>query len=173
MGNQVPPREGMRARFGAHAPLLALWAAFSSLLSRFFWRSGIHAPHLLILAQLPLSSVGSSHIRKSNHWAPSSPFTPPGHQVCDTFPQELRSIYTTGRFGRDSHQQICGVPKLPVLHNSTRLTLLIMREAYAGADNLNHRKSPSDIIGRIHQYEVIIKPYHLTLRVSANFSSMF
>ena len=54
--------------------------------------------------------------------------------------------YTTGRFGKDTLQKLYGVPELPVLHNSTRLALLIMREAHCGADSTSHHKSPSDII---------------------------
>ena len=74
--------------------------------------------------------------------------------------------YTTGRFGKETLMKLYGIPELPVLHNSTRLALLIMREAHSGADSLNHRRSPSDIIGRARQYALIYKPYKLALQVS-------
>ena len=57
--------------------------------------------------------------------------------------------YTTGRFGKDTLQKLYTVPELPVLHNSTRLTLLIMREAHCGADGTNQRKSPSEKLGEL------------------------
>ena len=66
--------------------------------------------------------------------------------------------YITGTFSRDTLQKLYGVPELPVLHNSTRLALLIMREAHCGADCTNNRRSPSDINGRALQYAVIYKP---------------
>ena len=67
-----------------------------------------------------------------------------------------RSVhYTTGRFGKETLMKLYGIPELPVLHNSMRLTLLIMREAHTGADSKSHQKSPSDIIGRAHQYALI------------------
>ena len=78
-----------------------------------------------------------------------------------------RSIhYTTGRFGKETLMKLYGIPELPVLHASTKLALLIMREAHSGADSLNHRRSPSDIIGRARQYALIYKPYSLALQVS-------
>ena len=78
-----------------------------------------------------------------------------------------RSVhYTTGRFGKDTLQKLYGVPELPVLHNSTRLALLIMREAHCGADGTNYCRSPSHVIGRAQQYAVIYKPYKLALQVS-------
>ena len=43
---------------------------------------------------------------------------------------------------------------------------MIIREAHCGADCTNHRRSPSDIIGRARQYAVIYKPYKLALQVS-------
>ena len=46
--------------------------------------------------------------------------------------------YTTGRFGKDRLQKLYGIPELPVLRNSTRLALLIMRDAYQGAYSINH-----------------------------------
>ena len=76
--------------------------------------------------------------------------------------------YTTGRFGRTSLQSLYGISELPVLHNSTRLALLIMREVHQGHDGVNHRKSPSDMIGRSRQYALIYKPYNLALQVSRN-----
>ena len=75
-----------------------------------------------------------------------------------------RSVhYTTGIFGKDTLQKLYGVPELPVLHNSMRLTLSIMREAHCGADGISHCKSPSDIIRRAWLYAVIYKPYKLAL----------
>ena len=60
-----------------------------------------------------------------------------------------RSVhYTTRRFGKESLMKLYGISELPILHNSTRLALLIMREVHSGADSPSHRKSPSDIIGR-------------------------
>merc|ERR1711873_396022 len=67
-----------------------------------------------------------------------------------------RSVhYTTGRFGKESLMKLYGIPELPILHNSSRLALLIMREAHSGADSISHRRSPYDIIGRAHQFAVI------------------
>lgn len=78
-----------------------------------------------------------------------------------------RSVcYTTGRFGKESLMKLYGISELPILHNSSRLALLIMREAHSGADRTSHRKSPSDIIGRARQFAVIYKPYRLALQVS-------
>ena len=74
--------------------------------------------------------------------------------------------YTTGRFGKDTLQKLYGIPELPVLHNSTMLALLIMRELHCGADGMSHCKSPLDIIGRAQQYAVVYKPYKLALHVS-------
>ena len=60
-----------------------------------------------------------------------------------------RSIhYTTGRFGKETLMKLYGISELPVLHNSMRLALLIMREAHSGADSMSHQRSPMDIIGR-------------------------
>ena len=60
-----------------------------------------------------------------------------------------RSVhYTTRRFGKESLMKLYGISELPILHNSSRLTLLIIREAHSRADSTSHRKSPSDIIGR-------------------------
>ena len=40
-----------------------------------------------------------------------------------------RSVYyTTGRFGKEFLLKLYGISKLPILHNSSRLALLIMRE---------------------------------------------
>ena len=73
-----------------------------------------------------------------------------------------RSIhYTTGRFGSSTTEKLYGVERLPVIHNSTRLALLILREAHAGDDNSSHRMSPSDIIGRGRKFAYIYKPYNL------------
>ena len=59
-----------------------------------------------------------------------------------------RSVhYTTGRFGKESLMKLYGISELPILHNSSRLALLIMREAHSGADSISHRKGPSDITG--------------------------
>ena len=58
--------------------------------------------------------------------------------------------YTTGRFGKDSLQNLYGVPELSVLHYSTRLALLIIREKHQGAESKNHWKSTANIIGRVH-----------------------
>ena len=69
--------------------------------------------------------------------------------------------YTTGRFGSSTTEKLYGVERLPVIHNSTRLALLILREAHAGDDNSSHRMSPSDIIGRGRKYAYIYKPYNL------------
>ena len=63
--------------------------------------------------------------------------------------------YTARKFGKDTLQKLYGVPELPIIQNSTRLALLIKREAHCGADGTNHRKSPLDIIGRAQQYAVI------------------
>ena len=76
--------------------------------------------------------------------------------------------YTTGRFGKMSLQSLYGISELPVLHNSMRLALLIMREVHQGHDGVNHQKSPSDMIGRSCQYALIYKPYNLALQVSRN-----
>ena len=76
--------------------------------------------------------------------------------------------YTTGRFGKTNLQTLYGISELPVLHNSTRLALLIMREVHQGQDGVNHRKSPSDMIGRSRQYALIYKPYNLALQVTRN-----
>ena len=60
-----------------------------------------------------------------------------------------RSVhYTTGRFGKESLMKLYGISELPILHNSSRLALLIIREAHSKADSTSHRKSPSGIIGR-------------------------
>ena len=67
-------------------------------------------------------------------------------------------LYTTERFGKGTLQKLYGVPELPVLHNSTRLTLLKLREVYCEADVMNHHKSPLDIFGRAQQYAVVYKP---------------
>ena len=78
-----------------------------------------------------------------------------------------RSIhYTTGRFGRESLIKLYGISELPILHNSTRLALLIMRESHSGADSTSHRRSPADIIGRACQFAVLYNPYRLALQVS-------
>merc|ERR1711873_347784 len=53
--------------------------------------------------------------------------------------------YTTGRFGRTSLQSLYGISELPVLHNSMRLPMLIMREVHQGHDGVNYCKSPSDM----------------------------
>ena len=75
-----------------------------------------------------------------------------------------RSVhYTSGRFGKETLMKLYSILELPVFHNSTRLALLIMREAHSGADSTNHRRSPSDIIGRARQYALIYKPYKLAL----------
>ena len=74
--------------------------------------------------------------------------------------------YTTGRFGRESLMKLYGIAKLPILHNTSRLALLIMREAHSRADSTSHRRSPADIIGRACQFSVIYKPYRLALQVS-------
>merc|ERR1712121_582848 len=60
--------------------------------------------------------------------------------------------YTTGRFGKESLMKLYGIAELPILHNTSRLTLLIMREAHSGADSTSHRRSPADIIGRARQF---------------------
>ena len=73
--------------------------------------------------------------------------------------------YTTGRFRRTSLRILYGVPELPIIHNSMRLALLIMKDVHQGHDAINRRKSPSDIIGRSRQYAVIFKPYNLALQV--------
>ena len=57
--------------------------------------------------------------------------------------------------GKDTLQKVYSVHELPVLHNSTRLALLLMREAHSAPDSTIHRRSPSDIIGRAGQYAVI------------------
>ena len=46
--------------------------------------------------------------------------------------------YTNGRFGPSTTKKIYGVERLPVIHNTTRLALLILREAHAGPDLLHH-----------------------------------
>ena len=76
--------------------------------------------------------------------------------------------YTTGRFGKTNLQTLYGISELPVLHNSTRLALLIMREVHQGQNGVNHRKCPSDMIGRSRQYALIYKPYNLALQVTKN-----
>ena len=53
-----------------------------------------------------------------------------------------------------------------MLHNTSRLALLILREAHAGADGTSHRRSPSDIIGRGRMFALVYKPYKLALTVS-------
>ena len=78
-----------------------------------------------------------------------------------------RSVhYTTGRFGKESLMKLYGIAELPILNNTSRLALLIMREAHSGADSTSHRKSPSDIIGRARQFALVYKPYRLALQVS-------
>ena len=74
--------------------------------------------------------------------------------------------YTTGRFGKQSLKKLYGIEELPVLHNSMRLALLIMREAHSGPDSTNHWRSPSDIIGRAWSFALVYKPYKLALYVS-------
>ena len=74
--------------------------------------------------------------------------------------------YTTGRFGKTNVQTLYGISELPVLHNSTRLTLLIMKEVYQGQDGVNHCKSPSDMIERSQIYALIYKAYNLALQVT-------
>ena len=70
-----------------------------------------------------------------------------------------RSVhYTTGRFGSNTTKKLYGVDRLPVLHNTSRLALLILREAHAGAEDTNHRRSPSDIIGRGRTFGYVYKP---------------
>ena len=76
--------------------------------------------------------------------------------------------YTTGRFGKTNVETLYGISDLPVLHNATRLALLIMREVHQGQDGVNHRKSPSDMIGRSRHYALIYKPYNLALQVTRN-----
>ena len=61
-----------------------------------------------------------------------------------------------------------GVLEIPVLHNSMRLALLIMREAYPGAESINHYKLLADMIGRAYKYAVFYKPYNLALQVARN-----
>ena len=65
--------------------------------------------------------------------------------------------YTTGRFGKTNLQTLYGISELPVLHNSTRLALLIMREVHQGQDGVNHCKSLSDMTERSQQYALIIQ----------------
>ena len=78
-----------------------------------------------------------------------------------------RSIhYTTGRFGRETLIKLYDIAELSVLPNTSRLALLIMREAHSRADSTSHRRSPVDIIGRACQFAVIYKPYRLALQVS-------
>ena len=77
--------------------------------------------------------------------------------------------YTTGRFGRSTIRKLYGTDELPVLHNTSRLALLIMREAHAGADETNLSWSPSDIIGRARMFALIYKLYKLALSVSESF----
>ena len=74
--------------------------------------------------------------------------------------------YTTGRFGKQSLKKLYGIKELPVLHNSTRLALLIMREAHSGPDSTNHQRLPSDIIRRAWSFALVYKPYKLALYVS-------
>ena len=50
-----------------------------------------------------------------------------------------------------------------MIHNTTRLAKMILREAHMGPDNLSHRRSPADIIGRSREFAVIFKPYHLAV----------
>ena len=64
--------------------------------------------------------------------------------------------YTTGRFGKTNLQTLYGISELPVLHNSTRLALLIMREVHQGQYGVDHHRSQSDMIGRSWQYALII-----------------
>ena len=74
--------------------------------------------------------------------------------------------YTTGRFGRSTIRKLYGTDELPVLHNTSRLALLIMREAHAGADGTSHRRSLSDIIRRGRMFALVYKPYKLALAIS-------
>ena len=67
--------------------------------------------------------------------------------------------YTTGRFGKESLMKLYGIAELPILHNTSRLALLIMREAHSGADSTTHKRSSADMIGRACQFAVIYKPY--------------
>ena len=55
--------------------------------------------------------------------------------------------YTSGRFGRTSHQSLYGTSVLPVLHNSMSLALPIMREVHQGYVGVNHCKSPPNMSG--------------------------
>ena len=72
---------------------------------------------------------------------------------------------STGRFNHDGVSALYSVGELPVIHNTSRLAKMILREAHMGQDNLSHRKSPSDIIGRSREHAVIYKPYHLAVSV--------
>ena len=74
----------------------------------------------------------------------------------------------------DSAEILYDIPELPVIHNSTSLALMIMREANCGADCTNHRNSPSDIIGRAWQYAVIYNYIlHETLTVLYNLNNQW
>ena len=52
-----------------------------------------------------------------------------------------------------------------MIHNTTRLARMILREAHMGPDNLSHRRSPSYVIGRNREYAVLYKLYHLAVSV--------
>ena len=69
--------------------------------------------------------------------------------------------YTPGRFGKQSLKKLYGIEELPVLQNSMRLALLIMRYAHSGPDSTNHQRSPSDFIGRAWSFALVYKPYKL------------
>ena len=57
---------------------------------------------------------------------------------------------------------------LPVLHNSTSLALLIMREVHQGYVGVNHWKSPPNMSGGSEQYALIYNPHNLAHQVSRN-----
>ena len=76
--------------------------------------------------------------------------------------------YTTGRFGRTSLQSLYGISELPVLDNSTRLALPIMREVHQGCIGANHWKSSPSMAGQSGQYAITYNPHNLGHQVSRN-----
>ena len=76
--------------------------------------------------------------------------------------------YTSGRLERMSLRSLYESSVLPVLHNSTSLALLIMREVHQGCVGANHWKSSPSMAGGSEQYALTYNPHNLAHQVSRN-----
>ena len=81
--------------------------------------------------------------------------------------------YTTRRFGPSTTKKIYGVERLPVIHNSTRLALLILREAHAGPELTLHRRSRSDLIRKRENVRLYLQALQSCNTSSEVLSSLF